>query len=100
MVHIKPHGNFPGNHVYASNGTWAFDHNGWTREKVLLEVTEKAYKEKYSGWEYERIELENTLTALEIFCKATNHRLPWQFAYLPWERAYRYIQGFDSIPTL
>lgn len=95
MVYIKPGEGFAGNHVYASNGEWAFDHNGWTRENELLEITEKSYKERYPGWNYEKYVIENTMTALEDFCKANNHRLPWQYAYLPWERAYKYIAKFD-----
>lgn len=98
MVYIKPAESFPGNHVYASNGEWAFDHNGWTRESELLRTTEEAYQEKYPGWSYKRIELEGSMTSLEDFCKANNHRLPWQFAHLPWERAYNYIARFDSSP--
>jgi hypothetical protein len=98
MVHIKPTTGFTGNHVFASNGTWAFDHNGWTREKELLAVTEKSYKEKYPDWSYQKITIEPSTAALEDFCKANNHRLPWQFAYLPWERARKYIAQFDDIP--
>ena len=44
MIYLQPNEGFPGNHVYASNGEWAFDHNGWTKESDLLEATEKAYK--------------------------------------------------------
>jgi hypothetical protein len=98
MVFIKPAKGFAGNHVYASNGVWAFDHNGWTQEKDLIAATEKAYKTKYPGWSYERIVIEPGITALEDFCKANNHRLPWQFAHLPWERAYEYIARFDAKP--
>ncbi len=98
MIHIKPSGGFPGNHVYASNGEWAFDHNGWTKESELLKVTEHAFKERYPDWSYERLVIEPTLSSLEDFCKKNNHRLPWQYAYLPWERANNYITKFDSTP--
>lgn len=87
-VHIKPHAGFPGNHVYATNGVWAFDHNGWTKEKELLETTRKGFRTKYATWGYERRVITEDL---ETFCREYNHRLPWQFAYLPWERAYNYI---------
>ena len=100
MIYIKPGKGHTGNHVYASNGNWAFDHNGWTREEELLAATEKAYKERYSGWNYERIVIKPTIDALETFCKANNHRLPWQFAHLPWERAYHYIKQFPDTPPL
>ena len=98
MIHIKPTEGFTGNHVYASDGKWAFDHNGWTEESTLLEVTEAAFKEKYPEWGYERIVIEPTITSLEDFCKKNKHRLPWQYAHLPWERAYGYITKFDSMP--
>lgn len=100
MIYLRPPQGFPGNHVYASNGVWAFDHNGWTKESELLRVTELAYKQKYPGWKYTRLTIEPGSDALEKFCKANNHRLPWQFAYLPWERAYGYIKRFDNhLPT-
>ena len=98
MIHIKPSEGFTGNHVYVSNGIWAFDHNGWTPERTLLEVTETAFRERYPTWSYERIVIEQTKTSLEEFCKRNNHNLPWQYAYLPWERAYNYIAKFDSMP--
>jgi hypothetical protein len=100
MVYIKPGEGYTGNHVYASNGEWAFDHNGWTKEKELLALTEQAYTQKYPGWHYQKITLEPSITALEDFCKANNHRLPWQFAYLPWERAYKYIVSFSDQPSI
>jgi hypothetical protein len=98
MTYLKPSKNFSGNHVYASNGEWALDHNGWTKQSDLLRVTEEAYKQKYADWDYTRHLIEPAVDALENFCKANNHRLPWQFAYRPWERAYKYIQRFSAEP--
>jgi hypothetical protein len=98
MVFVKPAAGFPGTHVYATNGTWAFDHNGWTKEKDLIRLTKEAYASKYPGWSCQLITIENSTTALEDFCKANDHRLPWQYAHLPWERAYTYISSFPSVP--
>lgn len=98
IVRLKPAAGFPGNHIYVSNGVWAFDHNGWTKEQELLVITEQAYQERYPGWRYERIVIERSPTWLEDFCKAHKHWLPWQFAYLPWERAYKYIKQFEESP--
>jgi hypothetical protein len=95
LVHIKPAHGFTGNHVYATDGHWAFDHNGWTEESELLVITEEAYRKKYPGWTYERIVMNEDF---EAYCKKNHHRLPWQFAYLPWERAYNYIQQFAPGP--
>lgn len=98
MIYIKPRKGLPGNHVYASDGTWAFDHNGWTKESELLQVTKKAYDDSYPGWEYDRHVIEPTNSSLEEFCKTNAHRLPWQFARLPWERAHSYISKFPGSP--
>lgn len=98
FVQLKPTSGFPGNHVIASDGTWAFDHNGWTKEVELLGTIEKAYAERYSGWNYQKNIIKQTNASLEEFCTANNHRKPWQYAYLPWERAYDYIAQFPEKP--
>ncbi|MDB5184362.1 MAG: hypothetical protein JWN38_170 [Candidatus Saccharibacteria bacterium] len=98
MVYLEPSEGLPGNHVYATNGIWGFDHNGWTKESELLSTIEQAYSLKYPGWDYSKLTIEPGPDALEKFCKDHNHRLPWQYAYLPWERAYSYINKFDSTP--
>jgi len=98
MIYIKPDAGFTGNHVYASDGVWAFDHNGWTKEDELLRATQEAYVTRYPGWKYSRLVIEPAIDALENFCKVNFHRLPWQYAYLPWERAYNYIKRFPERP--
>jgi hypothetical protein len=50
---------------------------------------------RYPGWDCERIVVTDDL---ETFSRQNNHRQPWQFAYLPWERAYKYIQQFPAAP--
>src|ERR1044072_3763268 len=52
IIYLKPLAGLPGNHVYVSNSTWAFDHNGWTREAELLVATKAAYQRRYPGWRY------------------------------------------------
>ena len=98
LIYIKPAEGYPGNHVYVSDGTWAFDFNGWTLEEELLRVTEEEYSKAYPGWKYERRILAYDLYTLEDFCKENYHRMPYQYAYLPWERAYNYIKQFPSSP--
>ena len=95
VIFIKPRIENQGTHVYMSNGTWAFDHNGWTLEKKLLETITATYSKKYPGWSFERIVIKDDL---ETFCRNNNHRQPWQFAYLPWERAYNFIKQFPDSP--
>jgi len=97
LIYIRPVDNLPGNHYYASNGIWAFDYNGWTPEEELLSVTRQAYSEKYEGWDFERIVIKE---GLPRHIASGDHKLrpPEYFPHLPWERAYKYIQQFDSAP--
>ncbi|HSX02699.1 MAG TPA: hypothetical protein VLI05_05310 [Candidatus Saccharimonadia bacterium] len=95
MIYLKPNIDRAGNHVYISYGDWAFDRNGWTLEKEMLDTISTAYKGHHPGWEVERIVIEEDF---ETFCRTTGHRLPWQFAYLPWERAYNFIKQFSDQP--
>lgn len=54
LIHIKPTKRTKGHHMYASNGTWAFDFNGWTLEEELLQSYVAAYEKAVPGWSYER----------------------------------------------
>jgi hypothetical protein len=95
VVHIRPRPGYRGVHIYVTNGLWAFDHCGWTEEAELL-ATMKAYNSKlYPKWDYD---LQVVTVDLETFCKQNNHRLPWQFAYLPWDRAYNFVSQFSFKP--
>lgn len=101
LIHIKPKGkNASGHHMFASNGTWAFDFNGWTKETELLGEYAKAYIEKYPGWEYERVAVPYDWEGFGKYLLETHHRPPEYFPHLPWERAYTYIQQFPSQPPM
>jgi hypothetical protein len=95
LIHIKPLKRNRGNHMYVSNGIWAFDFNGWTLEDELLKAYETAYKKNYSGWEYERVIVKEKFTD---YIAKTNHMPPEYFPYLPWERAYKFTGRFDKKP--
>lgn len=97
LIYLRPKRNLPGNHLYASNGIWAFDFNGWTHEEELLSVTRQAYTQKYPGWDFERIVIKEGLPA---YIARGDHQLrpPEYFPHLPWERAYKYIQQFSEHP--
>ncbi|HSX05145.1 MAG TPA: hypothetical protein VLF69_01615 [Candidatus Saccharimonadales bacterium] len=97
LIYIKPKGDYPGNHLYASNNTWAFDFNGWSLEQDLLEVHADGYCQAYPAWGYERIVIEEGLPA---YVAKGNHNLrpPEYFPQLPWERAYNYIKQFPASP--
>lgn len=91
LIHIKPTNYDKGHHMYTSNGSWALDFNGWTPENELLKAHVAACKQKYPGWEYERIFVKEGLPGYAL---KNNHRPPEYFPYLPWERAYNYINSF------
>jgi len=98
LIHVKPKVDYPGNHMYASNGTWAFDFNGWTLEEELLEVSGSTWEQAYPGWRCERIVVKE---GLPQYALQSGHRPPEYFPYLPWERAYKYIKQFaDSPPVI
>lgn len=97
LIFVEPIGKHPGNHLYASNGTWAFDFQGWTREAELLEATRKAYGAAYPGWDCQRIVIAEGLPAY-IASGRHNLRSPEYFPYPPWERAYNYIKQFPPQP--
>jgi len=80
-------------HCYASDGTWAFDHCGWTLEAELLGVTRSA-----SGRLDPEIRIERLVlgTDLESFCIEHHCQNPSQFAFDPRPRAPRYLTGFDQ----
>ena len=97
LIYIKPREPHPGNHLYASNGEWAFDFQGWTREAELLEMTRKVYGAALPGWDCERIVIKEGLPA-HIASGRHNLRPPEYFPYPPWERSYKYIKQFPPRP--
>jgi hypothetical protein len=98
LIYIKPHEGFKGSHMYASDGTWAFDFNGWTLEAELLTEHTSAYQAAFPGWGYNRVVVTE---GLPEFMKHTNDlRPPDYFPELPWRRAYDFINSFDSHPPV
>lgn len=91
IIFIKPSQQFGsiGTHVYVTDGEWAFDFNGWSKESDLLRVNEEAYQTAHEGWTYEKVEPD---VDLETFCKDNNHRLPKDFAGDVVARAEEYIK--------
>jgi hypothetical protein len=97
LIRIMPLNGRPGNHYYASNGTWVFDYHGWSLEDEYVSAMKAAYAKKYPDWGYERIELPEGLMA-HIASGDHNLRPPEYFPELPWKRAYEYIKRFDVEP--
>ena len=78
-------------HVIATDGTWAFDHDGWTREAEILAAT--AAYESDGGWELLPI-----TTDLAGFCADHWHRMPKNYHEDPRPRARAYLARFPSSP--
>lgn len=64
LIYTKPVNKQPGNHMYVSGGTWAFDLNRWSLEKDLLKVNETFAKDRYPNWNYERIVIEKVCRSI------------------------------------
>ncbi|SOE13827.1 hypothetical protein SAMN06272775_4800 [Streptomyces sp. 2323.1] len=74
-------------HVYVTDGTWAFDHDGWTPEPELLSVTRATTPDA----DFRTGPVHGDLDA---FCTRHHHRPRGLFAFDPWERALRYLRRF------
>ena len=92
IVLLRPRDGLPGTHVYATDGAWAFDFNGWVREADLLAVTAAACRARWPAWDVDRIEVDPVVD-LEDFCRAWAHRPPSDFPGDVQERADRYLDA-------
>ncbi|MBB4930255.1 hypothetical protein F4561_001075 [Lipingzhangella halophila] len=86
-VGLWPYGAEDPGHVYVTDGSWAFDHDGWTPQSTLLAATRAA--EPGAGFRPRPIH-----TDLDTFCARHHHRPRHRFAFDPWQRALRYIARF------
>jgi hypothetical protein len=93
VVAIRKVGEPNPSHVIASDGTWAFDHDGWTLEKDLLAAT-TAY-EPDATWALVPI-----TSGLATFCAENYHRMPEQYFEDPRPRARAYLDRFPSNPPV
>ncbi|MBP9762330.1 hypothetical protein KBD34_01810 [Patescibacteria group bacterium] len=95
IIFMKAKEGYPGAHVYIRYGEWIFDHNGWTLEQEMIDTVRAGFRERYPGWDFDQTIIQEDL---ETFCRKNNHRLPSEYAHLPWERADRYIKKFPNRP--
>jgi hypothetical protein len=75
-----------------SDGTRAFDHDGWTDEGELLALTRVAHWQRDPQSRIARLTLGGDI---ERFCAEHNSRLPSEYAFDPWPRAHAYLARFD-----
>ncbi|WP_051499089.1 hypothetical protein [Nocardia sp. BMG51109] len=76
-------------HVYVSDGTWAFDHCGWTLEDELVTVSQEA--EPGMGYRPRPIGM-----GLDEFCARHRHRSRAEYVFDPWSRAHDYLARFTG----
>jgi hypothetical protein len=75
-------------HVYVTDGSWAFDHDGWTAESVLLDTTRWAHSQLDANAVIERMAIGPDLTG---FCSTHHSRARSEFPFDPWARAQAYL---------
>ena len=77
-------------HVIATDGAWAFDHDGWTLQDEILEVTNTSQPGHWT--------LLPVLTDFDTFCAENWHRPIRYFHQDPRPRARAYIDRFPASP--
>ncbi|GAB2458065.1 hypothetical protein [Jatrophihabitans fulvus] len=75
-------------HVYATDGEWAFDYCGWTREAELIEATLEFETATDPGHRFERVEIDGSL---DVLCMTYRHRSPVEYLHDPRPRARAFI---------
>ncbi len=88
VVHLRPHDNRPGSHVYATDGQLAFDFNGWTDEADLIAANVNACRVADPSWCYDRVIVD---ADFDSYWRAHNHRTPEQYPGDVVTRAQRFI---------
>ncbi|MFI5714252.1 hypothetical protein [Nocardia sp. NPDC051750] len=88
-VGLWPKGGADPGHVYVTDGTWAFDHCGWTPEAELLDISRKA--EPHADFERRMLNM-----GLDELCARHWHRTRAEFAADPWRRAHDYLERLSD----
>lgn len=91
--YICPAPGMHGTHVYVTNGTLAFDAQGYTTETALLNDHRRAYQHYQPEWHADVLDID---TSLEAFCAASQHHAPRDFPPGVWARAHAYLAQFPS----
>lgn len=96
VVHLRPHDDRPGSHVFATDGTDAFDFNGWTTEADLIAANVNACRAGDPTWSHELVVVEGDL---DRYWQANNHRTAGQYPGDVVARAERYIDTLLATDT-
>lgn len=92
---IRPAPGCGGTHMYVTDGTLAFDAQGYVPEAELLAGHRAAYLTRNPAWRADVLDVD---VPLAEFCAAHHHRAPWEFPPGVWERARRYLERFTPPP--
>lgn len=93
---ICPAPGFTGTHIYVTDGTLAFDAQGYAPEGQLLKDHRAAYRRQQRHWRADVLDID---LPLAHFCAANNHRAPWDFPPGVWQRAHAYLDQFPAPPS-
>ena len=80
-----------GNHIFVTDGTWAFDHRGFMAADRLLAHHEPGWAAKIPGWKFELVKVDFDLLDTRVL-NEKGMRGPEQYLHDPRPRAERYIQ--------
>lgn len=90
VVQIRPLAGHGGSHLFATDGTRAFDFNGWSGESDLIRCNVDASRLESPGWDYELVKAEGDF---DRFCRSIRHRTPAQYPGDVLARADRFIDS-------
>jgi hypothetical protein len=93
VVALRKDGDMRASHAIASDGLWAFDHAGWTREAEIL--AETARLEPGTSWEMVAVDRD-----LGSYCVEQGARDRHEFAHDPWWRAIAYLAKSPPPPVV
>lgn len=98
-VKISPKKDYTGNHIYVTNGKYAFDYHGLSLESTLKKEYFKAYRDRYSSWDAKFEEI--TYSLLDTASLNKRKMLgPDQYLHNPLERGVKFIDKLLNISQL
>jgi hypothetical protein len=94
-IWVKPHGGFKGNHVFATNGEWAFDYHGYSNVDRLCEHFWQNQILTNPGWDADKVAVDFDLLETKSL-NERNMRGPDQYLKDPSVRAQTFIKRFAT----
>jgi len=100
-IWIRPAVGFTGNHIYVTDGQWAFDYHGYSRGEDLLAHTFAKAERWWPRWRASVVELTPDVLISESKSKTFDGlwlREPGQFRHNPLPRARAFLDRFPAPP--